>query len=95
MGFLLTGNLKDIHIDVSNNSDGSSAQQCFHIADTFTGRVTRVYACPCGMYGRYVRIRYPEEQTSHMYVCELQVQSGGENKIFTYLIHANPKLHFG
>ena len=70
---------KDIHIDVSNNSDGSSAQQCAFDSRHFAPSETRVYTCPCGMYGRFVRIRFPLDAKRHMQLCEVQVQAGGKD----------------
>ena len=71
-------NLKDFYIDVSNNSDGSAAQECAHEPGAYVPSETRVYPCPCGMYGRYVRIRYPVDRVAYMQLCEAQVQSEGE-----------------
>ena len=70
-------NVKDFYIDVSNNSDGSSALQCAHEPNVFAPSETRVYTCPCGIYGRYVRIRYNPAVKNHMELCEVQVQPGG------------------
>ena len=69
----------DIFIDVSNNSDGSSAQQCAHDPIQFAPSDSRVYPCPCGMFGRYVRIRYPVEKSTYLILCEVQIQSGGKS----------------
>ena len=68
----------NISIDVSNNSDGSSAQQCVFEPNVFDLEETRVYACPCEMYGRYVRIRFPVDVERTLILCEVQVQAGGE-----------------
>ena len=76
--FLTAETLKAFYIDVSNNSDGSSAQQCAHDQNAFLPSETRVYTCPCGMHGRFVRIRYPVIQRANMQLCEVQVQAGGE-----------------
>ena len=67
---------------MSNSSDGSSAQQCAHEPKGFNTGETKVYTCPCGLYGRYVRIRYPVNQRSFLYLCEVQIQSGGKQIIF-------------
>ena len=65
---------------VSNTSDGTQAEQCFHNTDPLTSGETRVFACPCGMYGRYVRIQFPVDVEKNMALCEVQIQSEGENK---------------
>ena len=75
----LTGLKDDFYIDVSNNSDGSSAQQYAHEAGLIPPSETRVYTCPCEMYGKYVRIRYPvDRKDAYMVLCEVQVQGGGK-----------------
>ena len=79
--FLVSG-LQDFFIDVSNNSDGSSAEQCAHDSKTFAPGETRVYECPCGIYGRYVRIRVDMTRRDNLRLCEVQVQAGGEQKPF-------------
>ena len=76
--FLIADALKPFYIDVSNSSDGSSVQQCAHNSAQFAPSETRVFPCPCGIYGRYVRIRYPLEQSAYIVLCEVQIQSGGE-----------------
>ena len=70
--------LGPFYIDVSNNSDGSASEQCAHEANLFNTGETRLYPCPCGMYGRYVRIRYPNDENTTLRLCEVQVQAGGE-----------------
>ena len=75
--FLTDLHLKPFYIDVSNNSDGSSAQQCAHDSMVFAPSETRVYVCPCEIYGRYVRIRYPDTVRSYLQLCEVRVQAGG------------------
>ena len=70
--------LSDFYIDVSNNSDGSSAQQCDYDSTPFGAAETRVYTCPTGIYGRYVRIRFASNKYQHLQLCEVQVQGGGE-----------------
>ena len=62
---------------MSTNSDGSSAQHCAHEPNSFSASETRVYTCPRGMCGRYVRIRYPPTTPNEMELCEVQVQPGG------------------
>ena len=74
-----TVDLGHFYIDVSNNSDGSAAQQCAREPNKFDTGTTRVYPCPCGMFGRYVRIRYDVGDTNHLLMCEVQVQPGGEH----------------
>ena len=64
----------NVYIEVCNNSDGSSAQQCAHEPRKLNQEETRVYTCPRGMYGRYVRIRCPPDQYSYMQLCEVQIQ---------------------
>ena len=76
--FLTAERLRDFYIDVGNNSDGSSARQCAHQPGQFTSSETRVYPCPCGLFGRYVRIRYNVNLRASMQLCEVQVQAGGE-----------------
>ena len=76
-----------IFIDVSNNSDGSSAQQCVHDRIELAGSETRVYTCPCEMYGRYVRIRYPVNQREYLTLCEVQIQSGGKRNTYPYSVN--------
>ena len=73
-----TGIEEEFYIDVSNNSDGSSAVQCAHEPNVIPPTETRVYTCPCGVYGRYVRIRYPVDRNAFMVLCEVQVQGGGK-----------------
>ena len=84
-------NSRDLFIEIGNNSDGSSAQQCAHEPGLFAPSETRVYTCPCGMYGRCVRIRYPVNQSSYLSLCEVQIQPAGKRTIFNYcyLSHNN------
>ena len=70
--------LSHFYIDVSNSSNGSSAQQCHHETSPFGASETRVYTCPTEMYGRYVRIRFASNKVEHLQLCEVQVQGGGE-----------------
>ena len=77
VNILTAEHLENFHIDASNNSDGSSARQCAHEPGRLNPSETRVYTCPCGIYGRYVRIRYSRDRRSHMQLCEVQVQAGG------------------
>ena len=76
--FLTAEHLENFYIDVSNNSDGSYAQQCAHEPGRLNPSETRVYACPCGIYGRYVRIRYSPDVRKFLTLCEVQVQAGGK-----------------
>ena len=77
-----TESLNNFYIDVSNNNNGSSSQQCSHEQGAFSQSETRVYTCPCGMFGRYVRIRFPVSRSSYVDLCEVQVQPGGKDSIF-------------
>ena len=79
---------------VSNNTDGSSAQQCAHDPKQWGPSETRVYQCPCGMYGRYVRIRYSATLKAFLQLCEVQVQAGGKEILPSFIIF-NRGLHFG
>ena len=63
---------------MSNNSDGSSAEQCAHEPNSFAPSETRVYTCPCGLFGRYVRMRYDQSTRNNIELCEVQVQPGGK-----------------
>ena len=63
---------------VGNNSNGNSAEECAFEPNAFTPSETRVYTCPCGMFGRYVRIWYPERRNAYLQLCEGQVQAGGK-----------------
>ncbi len=74
---VLVGRLQQIHLDVSNSSDGSSAQQCAYDAAGFNASETRVYTCPAGISGRYVRIRFDDTYTSSLELAEVQVQGEG------------------
>ena len=77
-----TANLKNFYIHVSNNNNGSSSQQCSHEQVAFNQFETRVYTCPCGIFGRYVRIRFPISTSSYVDICEGQVQPGGKDSTF-------------
>ena len=77
--------LRNIWIEVSNYSDGRSAELCDQEPDTFIPGETRVYTCPCELYGRYVRIRFAADQRSYLVLCEVQIQSEGKQTIFLCL----------
>ena len=68
--------MKEFYIDISNNSDGSAAQQCAYEPNPYDPSETRIYECPCGIVGRYVRVRYDVTENNHMEFCEVQVQPG-------------------
>ena len=59
-------------MDVSNNSDGSSAQQCAHEPNSISPRETRVYTC------QYTYVRIRSNAKTYMTLCEVQVQAEGE-----------------
>ena len=69
--------MANFYIDVSNNSDGSSAEQCAYDSVPYVGSETRVYVCPDGIYGRYVRVRYATNKQDYLQLCEVQVQGRG------------------
>ena len=81
--YILTDNLKDFYIVVGNNSDGSSAEECAFESNAFAPSETRVYTCPGRMFGRYIRIRHPEDQVAYLQLCEVQVQAWGKELIGT------------
>ena len=83
---LLTDNLSEFYIVVGNNSDGSSAEQCAFESNAFAPSETRVYTCPCGMFGRYNRIRYPVDRYAYLQLCEVQVQAGGKEHDYNTMI---------
>ncbi len=74
------GRLQNFHIDVSNCSDGTSAQQCAYDAAGFSTSETKVYTCPPGISGRYVRVRFDDTYTMSLELAEVQVQ--GEGTVF-------------
>ena len=78
LSFLSTESLDSFFIDVSNNSDVRPAVQCAFEPVKFAASETRVYNCPCEMFGRYVRIRYAGDRRVYFQLCEVQVQSGGK-----------------
>ena len=74
MRFSLTAErLKNFYIDISNNSDGSSNQQCAYDGAPYTASETRVYICPTGIFGRYARIRLVDNYPEYLQLCEVQV----------------------
>ena len=76
--YLSANRLANFYIDVSNNSDGSSAEQCAYDSVPYGGSETRVYTCPDGIYGRYVRVHYASDKQEHLQLCEVQVQGTSE-----------------
>ena len=68
--------LNDFYIEVSNNSNGNSAQLCAQESVAFTDAETRIYTCPPGVRGKYVTIRFDENNDGILQLCEVQVQSG-------------------
>ena len=71
---------------MSNDNNGTSAKQCAREEGIFVQGQTKVYTCPCGLYGRYVRIRF-SSAASIFDLCELQVQPGGkQNKHISYIV---------
>ncbi len=69
--------LQKIFIHVSNNSDGSSAQQCAYDAEPYLSSETRVYCCPAGTTGEYVRIRFDATYNNYLQLCEVQIRGRG------------------
>ena len=82
---------------MSNNSDGSLAEECAFEPNIYAPSESLVYLCPCGIYGRYVLIRYPVTVSNHMEVCEVQVQPRGKGKTvekhFLTKVYFNAFLH--
>ena len=79
--------LSNFYVDVSNNADGSSAQQCAFEAVPFMKAETRVYTCPSAISGRYVRIRFAEAKREILELCKVQVQGG---ELFGYFSVTRP-----
>ena len=77
VNFIPASRLSNFFIDVSNNTDGSSAEECAYELTPFSASETRVYTCPQKMYGRYVRIRFASDKTEHLQLCEVQIQGAG------------------
>ena len=82
--------MKDIYIDVSYNTNGSSAQNCAFDSQQYTSSETRVYTCPTLLPGRYVRIHYSPNSRKGLQLCEVQVQ--GKNGIFSKTVDPAEKL---
>ena len=81
--------LTDFFIEVCNNSYGNFAQLCAHNRIPHNNSETRVYTCPSRIFGQYVRVRFLENRTEQLELCEVQIQ-GGEfflpfHNIFTML----------
>ena len=93
MSFLTTGNLDNFYIDVSNYSNGSSAEQCAYERVRFVPGETRVYTCPCGMFGRYVRVRFAATVRSYLQLCEVQIQSGGTQNNSHCKLQCKVRIH--
>ena len=72
----MTGRLDDFYIDVSNSSDGSSAEQCAYDNVPYKSAETRIYSCPSNTYGQFVRIGFRHNVTGSLQLCEVQVQGG-------------------
>ena len=89
--FSLGWRLDDFYIEASNNSNGNSAQQCAEESEQFTDAETRVYTCPSGVRGRYVRIRFDESENGILQLCEVQVQSG----TFQFISEHNLEIIYG
>ena len=51
-----------------------------------------MYAFPCDTFGRYVRIRYAVDRSSHLSLCEVQVQGGGKANNLSYVMK-NTKIY--
>ena len=66
--------LSDFYIDVSQEPDESSPQQCAYDSVPYADSQTRVYTCPLMFYGRYVGIRFTGAKAEHLQLCEVQVQ---------------------
>ena len=73
VNFIPAARLSNFYIDVSNNTDGSSALRCAYEPTPFSASETRVYRCPHRLYGRYVRIRFASNKTQHLQLCEVQI----------------------
>ena len=61
---------------MSNNSDGSSAQECAYESEPFMDAETRVYMCEGAIYGQFVRIGFQQNKTQILQLCQVQVQGG-------------------
>ena len=72
----MTGRLEDFYIDVSNSSDGASAEQCARDGVPYKSAETRIYSCPSNIYGQFIRIRFRHNVTGSLQLCEVQVQGG-------------------
>ena len=72
----MTDRLVDFYIDVSNSSDGSSAEQCAYDGVPYQSAETRIYSCPSNIYGQFIRIRFSPNVTRTLQLCEVQVQGG-------------------
>ena len=93
LSFSTTGYLDNFFIDVSNYSDGSSAQQCAYERVRFVPGETRVYTCPCGMFGRYVRVRFAVTVRSYLQLCEVQIQSAGTQNNSHHQLQCQVRIH--
>ena len=74
--YYLASRLSHFTIDVSDNGDGSAAKQCDREDTGFAQAETRVYSCPPGILGKYVRIRFDSNKREHLQLCEVQVLGG-------------------
>ena len=86
--FSVPQRLRNIYIDVSNNTDGSSAQTCVFDNQPYKSSETRVYSCPSHLKGRYVRIGFIPTYRQNLQICEVQVQ-GIKNSIFNMLLRVS------
>ena len=81
----ITERLADFYIDVSNSSDGTSAQQCAYDTVPYRTAETRIYTCPSNIYGQFVRIRLGSD--NHLQLCEVQIQGGMFTGFEKILLH--------
>ena len=70
--------MSNFYIDVSNNADGSLAEECAYETTPFRASETRTYSCPDGIGGRFVRIRFKSDKSEFLQLCEVQVQGMSE-----------------
>ena len=82
--YILASRLSDFYIDVSNNTDGSSALRCAYEPTPFSATEARTYSCPDGIGGRYVRVRFQSEKIEYLQLCEVQVQGISEYFIMDF-----------
>ena len=68
--------LSNFYINVSNNSDGSSTEECAYESEPFMSAETRVYNCEGALFGQFVRIGFQQNKTEVLQLCQVQVQGG-------------------